>query len=86
MNFNAIHNTDVQRKMPYNTGFASGGVTHKLEDLCFYSSPVLFDSFVLRNPPHSQEPKRCRLAKKQAETNDYNSELAIFMEVLWIRS
>jgi hypothetical protein len=34
-----------------NTGFASGGVTCKLGALCFYSSLVLVDSFVLRNPP-----------------------------------
>ena len=33
-----------------NTGFASGGVTCKLGALCFYSSAVLVDSFVLRNP------------------------------------
>jgi hypothetical protein len=30
-------------------GFASGGVTCKLEVLCFYSISVLADSFVLRN-------------------------------------
>jgi hypothetical protein len=30
-----------------NTVFASGGVTYKLEALCFYSSSVLADSFVL---------------------------------------
>jgi hypothetical protein len=34
-----------------NTGFASGGVTCELGALCFYSSSVLVDSFVLRNPP-----------------------------------
>ena len=33
-----------------NMGFASGGVTCKLGALCFYSSSVLVDSFVLRNP------------------------------------
>jgi hypothetical protein len=36
---------------PHNTGFASGGVTCKLEALCLYSSSVLVDNFVLRNPP-----------------------------------
>lgn len=30
-----------------NTGFASGGVTCELGALCFYSSSVLVDSFVL---------------------------------------
>lgn len=38
----------------YNTGFASGGVTCKLVPLCFVSSVVLIDSFVLRNPPERQ--------------------------------
>jgi hypothetical protein len=42
----------------YNTGFASGGVTCKLEALCCYSSSVLVDSFVLRNPPLRQAPNR----------------------------
>jgi len=40
--------TDI-RKTPYNTGFASGGVTCKIGALCFVSSSVLADSFVLRN-------------------------------------
>lgn len=43
-----------------NKGFASGGVTCKLEVLCFYSSAVLVDSFVLRNPPERKARKRCR--------------------------
>jgi hypothetical protein len=34
-----------------NTGFASGGATCKFGALCFYSSSVLVDSFVIRNPP-----------------------------------
>jgi len=42
-----------------NTGFASGGVTCKLGALCFYSSSVLVDSFVLRNPPERKARKRC---------------------------
>ena len=37
-----------------NTGFALCGVTCKLGALCFYSSSVLVDSFVLRNPPERQ--------------------------------
>ena len=41
-----------------NTGFASGGVTCKLEALCFYSSSVLVESFVLRNPPERKARKR----------------------------
>jgi hypothetical protein len=41
-----------------NTGFASGGVTCELGALCFYSSSVLVDSFVLRNPPERKARKR----------------------------
>jgi len=50
----------VDRKITaYNTGFASGGVTCKLEALCFYSSSVLVDSFVLRYPPERKARNRC---------------------------
>jgi hypothetical protein len=46
-------------KIPDNsTGFVSGGVTCKLEALCFYSSSVLVDSFVLQNPPERNAKKR----------------------------
>ena len=41
-----------------NTGFASGGVTCKFGALCFYSSLVLADSLVLRNPPERKARKR----------------------------
>ena len=41
-----------------NTGFASGGVACKLGALCFVSSVVLVDSFVLRNPPERKAQKR----------------------------
>ncbi len=41
-----------------NTGFASGGVKCKLGALCFYSSSVLVDSLVLRNPPERKARKR----------------------------
>jgi hypothetical protein len=44
-----------------NTGFASGGVTCKLGALCFYSSSVLVDSFVLRNPPERKARNRYTL-------------------------
>ena len=46
-------------KTAANTGFASGGVTCKLGALCFYSSSVLVDSFVLRNPPERKARNRC---------------------------
>ena len=42
----------------YNTGFASGGLTWKLEALSFYSSSVLIDSFVLRDPPERKARNR----------------------------
>jgi len=44
----------MKKLAAYNTGFASGGVTCKLGALCFYSSVVLVDSFVLRNPPFAK--------------------------------
>ncbi len=43
------------RKKAANTGFASGGLTCKLGALCFYSSSVLVDSFVLRNTPEGKD-------------------------------
>ena len=46
------------RKTGHNMGFASGGVTYKLGVLCFSSSVVQVDSFVLRNPPERKAPKR----------------------------
>jgi hypothetical protein len=57
-----------------NTGFASGGVTCKLGALCFYSSSVLVDSFVLRNPPERKAPKR------------YCNELFIFAMVIGVNN
>ena len=50
---------DRKESRPHNTGFASGGVTFKHGALCFYSSSVLVDSFVLRNPPERKARKRC---------------------------
>ncbi|GMQ25735.1 hypothetical protein Aoki45_24170 [Algoriphagus sp. oki45] len=52
-----------------NTGFASGGVTCKLGALCFYSSLVLIDSFVLRNPPERKARKRCAAYKESPRAN-----------------
>ncbi len=53
-----------RRKTAYNTGFASGGVTCKLEASCFYLSSVQVDSFVLRNPPERKARKRYQQANK----------------------
>gem|GEM_PF-1856761 len=44
-------------KTSANTGFASGGVMCKLGVLCFVSSVVQVDSFVLRKPARTQSPK-----------------------------
>jgi len=41
-----------------NTGFASGVVACKPGPLCFVSSLVQVDSFVLRNPPERKARKR----------------------------
>lgn len=51
-----VHGED--KKTVGNTGFASGGVTYKLGALCFYSSSVQVDSFVLRKPPERKAQKR----------------------------
>jgi uncharacterized integral membrane protein len=40
-----------------NTGFASGGVTYKLEALCFYSSSLQVDSFLLPCLPAGRETR-----------------------------
>ena len=49
----------TERTAAANTGFASGGVTCTLGALCFYSSSVQVDSFMLRNPPErkARNPK-----------------------------
>lgn len=60
-NFMRTDTTDrleMKRKTTDNTGFALGGVTCKLGALCFYSSSVLVDSFVLRNPPERKARNR----------------------------
>ena len=52
-----------------NTGFASGGLTCKLGALCFYSSSVLIDSSVLRNPPERKARKRYMPLKMNSQLN-----------------
>ncbi len=59
----------TDRKATANTGFASGGLTCKLGDLCFYSSSVLVDSFVLRNPPERKARNRCQCLKNKRHEN-----------------
>ena len=58
------------RKTATNTGFASGGVTCKLGALCFYSSSVLVDSLVLRNPPERKAPKRYQQGEEKDRDNE----------------
>jgi hypothetical protein len=50
--------TERARITAANTDFASGGVTCKIGALCFYSSIVQADSFLLRNPPERQARNR----------------------------
>ena len=57
---------DTEQLTAANTGFASGGLTCKLGALCFYSSSVPADSFVLRNPPERKARNRCVQAKINA--------------------
>ncbi len=49
------------RNTANKTGFASDGLTCKLGALCFYSSSVLVDSFVLRNPPERKTTNYYRI-------------------------
>ena len=42
-----------------NMGLAKVAVQWLIEHLCFVSSVVLVDSFVLRNPPLRKAAKRC---------------------------
>ena len=73
--------TAITEKMPAaNTGFASGGVTCKLGALCFYSSSVLVDSFVLRNPPERKARKRWASCKEKNHRNDIFRLLSTFAE------
>ena len=60
-----------------NTGFASGGVTCKLGALCFYSSSVLVDSFVLRNPPERKARNRCKQPLKTQTLKTEEHEFGI---------
>jgi len=46
-----------------NTGFASGTVRCKLGALCFYSSSVQVDSFVLRTEISEAKPARTQSPK-----------------------
>jgi hypothetical protein len=55
------------RRAAANMGFASGGVMCKLGALCFYSSSVLVDNFVLLNPPERKARKRYVQEKIQPE-------------------
>lgn len=48
------------RTPAHNSRFASGGVTCKLEDLCFYSASVQVDSVVLQFPPERKAANRYR--------------------------
>jgi hypothetical protein len=70
------------RKAAYNTGFASGGVTCKLGAMCFYSSFVQVDSFVLRNPPERKARKRYAPLNKTKNRNMKKFTLILGLVVL----
>jgi hypothetical protein len=53
-----------------NTGFASGGETCKLGALCFYSSSMQADSFVLLSPPE----RKARNRYQQGDGKDYDNK------------
>src|SRR5690606_11984662 len=63
-----------------NTGFASGGLTCKLGALCFYSSSVLIDSSVLRNPPERKARKRYLLFQNPAITMNPSPKTEVELE------
>ena len=65
----------MRRKTCANTGFASGGLTCKLGVLCFYSSSVLVDNFVLRNPPERKARKRYVIFYENDSANNFHSNL-----------
>jgi hypothetical protein len=48
----------IENLAAYNMGFASGGVTCKIGALCFCSSLMLVDSFVLHNPHDTKSRNR----------------------------
>lgn len=57
------------RAAPSNTGYASAGLTCKIGALCFYLNVVLFDSFLLRNPP-GRKARICSMLLKNKKGND----------------
>ena len=66
---------EERRTTTGNTGFASGGVMCKLGALCFYSSSVQVDSFVLRNPPERKARERCATAYDKHTAEETNLKL-----------
>ena len=69
-------NVTQANRAAHNTGFASGGVTCKLEALYFYSSSVQVDSFVLRNQPERKAQKRyVQTVATETKINDFLVQL-----------
>jgi len=73
----------MKRKAAYNTGFASGGVTCKPGAMCFYSSSVLVDSFVLRNPPERKARKRYYSIAARLLSIWQNKKRSVVLSGLW---
>lgn len=59
-----MHQSRRERERNTNMCFASGGVMCKLRTLFFFSSSVLVDSLVLRNPPRAK-PEYYNIPKLQ---------------------
>lgn len=52
-----MRNLDIEKNTADIIGSVSGGLMCKLRALFFYSTLVLIDSFVLRNPPEQKDSK-----------------------------
>ena len=72
-----IFNGQNIEKTPHNTGFAPGVVSCELGALCFYSSSVQVDSFVLRNPPERKARKRYKPFLEKQQDNIFINLLTL---------
>jgi hypothetical protein len=54
----------MEEMVAYNSTYKKLAVQWLNEALCFVSSSVVADSFVLRNPPPSPSPKTLKTNKK----------------------
>lgn len=76
-------NDRQERNTAYNTGFASCGVKCKLGALCFYSSSVLVDSFVLRNPPERKARNRYTIGCDAERIIDNSKKVIVGYDIIF---